>query len=386
MPGTGPHAWNRPEKRMEGLALDQLLLSMSKFDASDLHLKVGYSPYFRVAGILRKVEAPPITDSLQVEQAIAPMIPEKRRGDFETKGDLDFSYQGSNGDRFRINVFRSGGQTHAAIRRVRSVIPTFKALRLPPIYEQLVERTNEGLLLISGVTGSGKSSTLAAMLDHINTTRNEHIITIEDPVEFVFEPKKSVISQREIGTDVPNYDEALKYVVRQDPDVIFIGEMRDGPTMLASLQAAETGHLVMGSLHCADAGSTFARILEYFSQDQHEFIRSSLANSLAGICCQRLLPAIDEAISRVPATEVLLNNSTVRDKIRRAEDEDLPAIIASSREDGMRNFTQSLCELVEKELVYYDTAMKYAPNREALQSEIKGISTASQGLVGRARR
>ena len=371
---------------MEGLALDQLLLSMSKFDASDLHLKVGYSPYFRVAGILRKVEAPPITDSRQVEQALAPMIPEKRRGDFETMGDLDFSYQGSNGDRFRVNVFRSGGQTHAAIRRVRSVIPTFKDLRLPPIYEDIIERTHEGLLLISGVTGSGKSSTLAAMLDHINATRNEHIITIEDPVEFVFEPKKSVISQREIGTDVPHYEEALKYVVRQDPDVIFIGEMRDGLTMLASLQAAETGHLVMGSIHCADAASTFARILEYFSQDQHEFIRSSLANSLAGICCQRLLPAIDENISRVPATEVMLNNSTVRDKIRRAEDEDLPAIIASSREDGMRNFTQSLCELVEKELVYYDTAMKHAPNRDALQSEIKGISTSSQGLVGRARR
>lgn len=371
---------------MQGIALDQLLAGMSKFDASDLHLKVGYSPYYRVAGNLRKVEAPPIASSEQIEQALEPMVPEKRKGEYESKGDLDFSYQAGNGDRYRINVYRCGGQTHAAIRRVRNVIPTFEALRLPEIYEQLITRTHEGLLLISGVTGSGKSSTLAAMLDHINANRNDHIITIEDPVEFVFEPKKSVISQREIGTDVPDYEEALKYVVRQDPDVIFIGEMRDAHTMLASLQAAETGHLVMGSIHCADAASTFARILEYFPQEQHDFIRSSLANSLVGICCQRLLTAIDETVSRVPATEVLLNNSTVRDKIRRGEDEDLPAIIAGSKEDGMRNFTQSLCELVEQELVYYDTAMKHAPNREALQSEIKGISTAAQGLVGRARR
>jgi twitching motility protein PilT len=368
---------------MQSGALEQLLSGMTRFDASDLHLKVGYCPYYRVAGELKKVDMAPIASSAEIEQVMAPLVPEKRKGEYETQGDLDFSYQAPNGNRFRINIFRSGGQMHAAIRRVQSVIPSFSSLRLPSIYEELIDKTHAGLLLVSGVTGSGKSSTLAAMLDHINATRSVHIITIEDPVEFVFKPKKSVISQREIGTDIPDYDEALKYVVRQDPDVVFIGEMRDAGTMLASLQAAETGHLVMGSIHCADAPATFARILEYFPQDQHEFIRSSLANSMAGICCQRLLPAIDEKIARVPAAEVLIANGTVRDKIRRGEDEDLAAIIAASKEDGMRNFTQSLCELVEAELVYYDTAMKYAPNREALQSAIQGITTASTGLVGR---
>jgi len=368
---------------MQSGTFEQMLNGMARFEASDLHLKVGYCPYYRVAGELKKIDMPPVGSSAQIEQFIAPMVPEKRRGEYETKGDLDFSYQAPNGERFRINIFRAGGQMHVAIRRVLNVVPAFTDLRLPPIYEEIIDKTHEGLLMVSGVTGSGKSSTLAAMLDHINATRSEHIITIEDPVEFVFKPKKSVISQREIGTDIPDYEEALKFVVRQDPDVVFIGEMRDAGTMLAALQAAETGHLVMGSIHCADAPTTFSRILEYFPQDQHEFIRSSLANSLAGICCQRLLPAIDEKIARVPATEVLIANATVRDKIRRGEDEDLAAIISGSKQDGMRNFTQSLCELVEAELVYYDTAIKHAPNREALQSAIQGITTAATGLVGR---
>ncbi len=361
----------------------QLLQGMAKFDASDLHLKVGYSPYYRVVGDLRKVELPPIESSAQIESWMRPIVPEKKRHDLETKGDLDFSYQSSNGDRYRINVFRAGELLNAAIRRVNSHIPSFEELRLPPIYEKMIDRAHDGLILISGVTGSGKSTTMAALLEYINEHRSEHIITIEDPVEFVFKPKRSVISQRELGLDVPDYDEALKYVVRQDPDVIFIGELRDGRTMLAALQAAETGHLVLGSIHCADAPQAFARILEYFPQDQHEFIRSSLANSLIAIMCQRLLPGIDETVKRVPATEVLLNTAIVKDKIRRGEDEDLSSVIESSVEEGMRSFTISLSELIEKELVYYDTALKYAPNREALASAVQGIKTSSKGIVGR---
>lgn len=365
--------------------LDDLLQGMARFDASDLHLKVGYPPYYRIASALKRVDLPPIESSEQVEQMMMPIVPAKRRADYETKGDLDFSYQGPNGERFRINLFRCNDEMHAAIRRVKNVIPTFEDLTLPPIYKQIVEKTPEGLIMVSGTTGCGKSCTLAAMLDHINESRNCHIITIEDPIEFVFTPKKSVISQRELGLDVTDYEEALKYVVRQDPDVLFIGEMRDGNTMLAAIQAAETGHLVMGSIHCADAPQALARILEYFPQDQHEFIRSSLANSLAAICCQKLLPAIDEKKGMVPATEVLLAASLVREKIRHAEDEDLADIIAGGQ-DGMRNFTLSLAELIEKEMVYYDVAMQYAPNREALQSSIQGIKTSSHGLVSRIRR
>jgi twitching motility protein PilT len=222
------------------------------------------------------------------------------------------------------------------------------------------------------------------MVEHINQIRSMHIITIEDPIEYLFEPKKSIIAQREIGIDIPDYGAALRYVVRQDPDCIMIGEMRDRQTMSAALQAAETGHVVLGSLHCSDAQQTFARILEFFPREDHPFIRSALANALRAIMCQRLLPGIDEG-TRYPATEVLLMNSTVKDKILHEEDADLPAIILQCEQEGMRSFTSSLCELIETEKVHYDTAMDFAPSREALASAVKGIKTSAHGLVGRMR-
>ncbi len=364
--------------------IQELLQGTAQFGASDLHLKVHYPPYYRVAGHLRKVNIPTIDSSEFMEEMLSTLVPPRRRHEYDEHGDLDFSYRAPFGDRFRVNVFRSTGEMHAAIRRVQSNIPSFEDLNLPTVYRKTIERANEGLILVSGVTGSGKSSTLASMLEYVNEHRHEHIITIEDPIEFVFNPKKSIVSQREIGIDIPDYHEALRYAVRQDPDVIFIGEMRDRETMLAAIQSAETGHQVFGSVHCSDAQQTFARILEFFPREDHDFIRSSLANSLVAIMCQRLLPAAEEG-KRVPATEVLLNNSTVKDKIRHEEDEDLPSIIAGSVEEGMRNFTYSLAELIERDMVFYDTAMEYAPNREALESAVKGIKTTAQSLVGRVR-
>jgi len=328
---------------------------------------------------------PPIPDSAYVEAMLSELVPSTRRAEFESKGDLDFSSRGSTGDRYRINMFRSTGDTHASIRRVQSAIPTFDELHLPSVYQQTIQNTNDGLILVAGITGSGKSSTLAAMLEHINQTRGLHIITIEDPIEFVFHPKKSIISQREIGIDVPSYTEALRYMVRQDPDCILIGELRDRDTMVAALQAAETGHLVLGSLHVSDAPQTFSRILEFFPREEHAFIRSSLSNSLRAILCQKLIPGI-EPNQRYPATEVLLRNSTVRDKIMHEEDEDLPAIIAQGESEGMRTFTKSLCELIETEKVHYDQALEFAPNREGLASAVRGIKATTQGLVGRTRK
>lgn len=365
-------------------AMEQLLVSMSQFDASDLHLKVGYAPYYRIAGHLRKTHMPPLPDRDYIIAMLAPYMPEARRAQFEAEGALDFSARGAGGDRYRVNMFRSTGEIHASIRRVRNKIPTFAELNLPAVYSDSISKNFDGLVLISGVTGSGKSSTLAAMVDYINENRATHIVTIEDPIEFLFKPKKSIVSQREIGVDVPDFAQALRHVVRQDPDCIMIGELRDKETMAAALQAAETGHLVLASMHVADVQTTFARMLEFFPHSEHDFVRSSLANSLRAIFCQRLIPGIEEG-TRFPATEVLLNNAVVKDKIVRGEDEDIPAIVAQSEQDGMRTFTTSLVELIESDKIYYDTAMEYAPSREALGSAVKGIKTASQGLVGRTR-
>ncbi len=364
--------------------IQKLMAFVSKNEASDLHLKVGYPPYIRIAGHLRKLQSPPLPNSEYVEAMLADYIPKTRRAEYEQHGGLDFSACGVTGDRYRVNIFRSTGDMHVALRRVRSKIPSFAELNLPDVYRKTIMHSVEGLILVSGVTGCGKSSTLASMLDYINDHRSLHMVTIEDPIEYVFHPKKCIISQREVGIDTPSFKDALRYMVRQDPDCILIGEMRDRETMLAAIQSAETGHLVLGSIHCADTQQTFSRILEFFPREDHAFVRSSLANSLSAIMCQRLLPGVEEG-TRYPATEVLLNNSIVKDKILHEEDEDFPAILHQCKDEGMRSFTQSLCELVRQERVHQDTAMDYAPNRDALKSMLKGIESAAQSLVGKLR-
>ncbi len=366
--------------------IDPLLAAMKDLNASDLHMKTGIPPYYRIAGKLRKTSMEPFSMTEPViENLVKPIIPRHRLKIYEDHGGLDFSYHLPDGDRFRCNIMRAGEHMHAAIRRVKAAIPSFEELHLPPIYAKIADQVHEGLVIVCGVTGCGKSTTMAAMVDHINATRQVHIISIEDPVEYSFLSKQSIVSQREIGLDVENFSNALRAAVRQDPDVIFVGEMRDKETMLAALQAAETGHLVFCTLHTADTMQSLTRILEFFTPDQHAFIRSSLANSIVAVMAQRLLPAVDEKISRVPATEVLLGESIVKEKIREGEDEDLPEIVAGNKEAGMRNFTHSLVELVEKDLVYTDVAMEFAPNREALMGALRGIKTSAQTLVHRVK-
>jgi twitching motility protein PilT len=364
------------------LSIHRLLAGMRKLNASDLHIKVGIPPVYRVGGLLKTVAAEPISEE-EADHLLDPLVTDALRLKFENGGNLDFATHLKDGDRFRINMFRSGGHTHAAIRRVKAEIPNYENLHLPPIYGQIIETCMEGLVLVVGVTGSGKSSTLAAMIEHINATRAENIITVEDPVEYRFIPKKSIISQREIGVDVESYPMALRYIVREDPDVIFIGELRDHDTVLAAVQAAETGHLVFGSMHTADTMQAFSRIMEFFPSHEHGFLRHALSNTLKAVCAQRLLPALPEVgVGVVPACEVLLGTSTVRDKIHEGDDQALPMIVGRN-EEGMQSFTYALTDLVKKEWVSLATAMEYAPNREALASELKGVHVKAQGLVNR---
>ena len=364
--------------------IEQLLGAMKTHGASDLHLKAGVAPTYRVGGILRTVNIPAMSGE-EIERCMSPIIPEGRRAEYDARGDLDFAMELPDGDRFRINLFKAAGKMNAAIRRLNAAIPSFEELHLPPIYRTLIETTNEGMILVSGVTGSGKSTTLAALIEYINANRHENIVTIEDPIEFCFKSKKSIISQREIGIDIPDYGEGLKYIVRQDPDTIFIGEMRDKFTMTAALQAAETGHLVFGSLHSADAMQTFARILEFFPRPEHEFVRGALANCLRAICSQRLLPGAREDAPLVPATEVLINTPTCKELIRKEQDKGIPSLIESSEKEGMHSFTASLAKLVEEDLVFMDVALQFAPNAESLASQLRGIKTQSRTMVQRTR-
>jgi twitching motility protein PilT len=368
------------------ISIAKLLGAMKRLDASDLHIKVGIPPTYRIHGKLKPINGDPVTED-EADHLLDPIVEASKRARFEEMGSLDFAWHLPDGDRFRVNMFRSGNHTHAAIRRVQAEIPSYEELHLPPVFEKMISESHEGLILVVGVTGSGKSSTQAAMVNQICQTRGVNIITIEDPVEYRFESSKGIVSQREIGIDVPDFASALRSVVRQDPDVIFIGELRDQATVLAAIQAAETGHLVFGTLHTADTAQAFGRMLEFFPESERDFIRSSLATSLRAVCAQRLLPAVSNfEVGVVPATEVLLNNSTVREAIRDGRDEDIPAIISQSGGEGMHNFTQSLGELVNKDWIDLQTALDHAPNRDALSSMVRGLNVKASTLVGRIKR
>jgi twitching motility protein PilT len=368
-----------------GLTIQRLLASMKKLDASDLHIKVGLPPVYRIGGRLKRIDAAPLSED-ECDHLLDPITNESQKQRFDSVGNLDFAWHLPDGDRFRIDMFRSGNHTHAAIRRVKAEIPSYSELHLPPIYAKIVETSPDGMVLVCGVTGCGKSTTLAAMIEQVNVSEDVNIITVEDPIEYRFVSKKAIISQREVGIDIESFKSALRFVVRQDPDVVFIGEMRDAETVLAGIQAAETGHLVFATLHTADTMQSLARMLEFFPPSERDFIRSSLANTLRAVCAQKLIPAVEGfEVKVVPACEVLLNSPVVREKIRDAEDADLPAIISGSKADGMQNFTQALADLVEKEWIDLQTARGFAPNRDALESILKGVEVKAATLVGRIR-
>ncbi|HOI55450.1 MAG TPA: PilT/PilU family type 4a pilus ATPase [Phycisphaerae bacterium] len=361
------------------LTLGRLFALASQFKASDLHLKHEHPPVMRIDGEMKPTTLRPLTDK-EIEELVFEIMNERVREDYLRIGSADFAVATDSGDRFRVNVFRQRNFTSVSCRRVIRDIPAFEALHLPrKVLETLCAR-HQGLIIFAGQTGSGKSTSIAACLDHINRTRACHIVTLEDPIEYLFEDQKAMVSQREIGTDVESMDLALKYLMREDPDVVLIGEMRDRDTFEAAVRAAETGHLVFATLHASSPASAIGRILDLYPDYMQKAVRQNLAFNLAGIVCQILLPSCAKDTKRIPATEILVMTGLGRKLVRDAEDNKLDEVIAAGSSEGMMTFTSSFVELVSGGWITHSVAYEYAPNQDALKMALKGISV-KQGII-----
>lgn len=364
------------------LEIDKIFRATVKLEGSDLHLKVDQPPYVRVSGALHPLKREPIDDD-EMEQLCFAMLDDRTRSVFEDEGGVDFAHLVDvNGVkwRFRVNLLRQMGHVGMVARRVNNSIPNFEGLYLPPAVEGLCQ-FDQGLILVAGVTGSGKSTTIASMLNWINAHYRKHILTLEDPIEFMFTEDKCLINQREIGIDVKDFEIGMKHAVREDPDVMLVGEMRDRETFSTAIHAAETGHLVFGTIHASNAATTIGRILDLFPQDMHDSLRNALASNMKAVIAQKLLPTIDPKIGRVPTVEIMILNSMIRKLIIEEEDEKIGDAIRLGGQDNMQDFNMSLKDLVDRELVSQDVAMEVSPNRQQLKMALKGIDVSQGGLL-----
>ncbi len=360
--------------------VNKLFRMVMKHEASDLHLKVGQPPMMRMRGDIRRMEMRPLTQD-DMERLLLPALKENHRKILDEEGGVDFSYIiGQDECRFRVSLFKQRGKLSLVARRVNNVIPSFEKLGLPPSIEKLCN-FSEGLVILAGVTGSGKSTTIASMLDYLNAREPLHILTVEDPIEFTFTDKLSVINQREIGLDVIDWHKALKDAVRQDPDVILVGELRDVETFDAAIHAAETGHLVFGTIHASTAGTTINRILDLFPPIKHGAIRQAMANNLKAVVAQKLLKSIKPGVGRVPTNEIMIVNPIVKKLISEGEDNKLIDAIRMSFQEGMVDFTENLRQLVERGDIDRQTALEVAPSPEQLKMALKGIKVATPGIL-----
>jgi twitching motility protein PilT len=349
--------------------LHSLLKFASNMGASDIHVKAGHHATIRISGELFPVQVDPPTPE-QVQELVRHILPRHLESRLDREREVDFSYLHESLGRYRVNVFYQRGQLCLAMRHVKAQIPSFADLRLP---EQLgkICSTERGIVLVTGVTGSGKSSTLAAMIEYINIHEKTHIITLEDPIEYMFTDKQSVIEQREVGLDTLSFERALTHVLRQDPDVIMIGEMRDSQSFMAALSAADTGHLVFTTLHTTTAYSAMGRVLDFFPAHERDQIRRQLATTLHAVICQRLVPAIAGGVA--PAVEIMINTPTVRKMIEENRLEKLGAAVETGTEDGMQTFNQALYKLAKAKVITEANALTYATNPEALRMNFRGI-------------
>ena len=347
---------------------------------SDLHLKAGLPGMMRLRGVIQKMNTPVLTQET-LEKLIFPILREKDKKVLEDTGGADFAHViGNDEARYRVNLLKQRGKFAMVARLVNQSIPTFEKLGLPATIEKLCHY-EQGMVLLSGVTGSGKSTTIASMLDYINGTEALHILTIEDPIEFVFTDKMSIVNQREVYIDVCDWHTALKHAVREDPDVILVGEMRDAETFESAVHAAETGHVVFGTIHASNAYSTVDRILGLFPPSQHGAVRQSLVFNLRAVVAQKLLPSCIPGVQRVPTNEIMIVNPTIRDIILKGQDAKLLDAIRAFYNEGMMDFNKNLEDLCLAGRIDKATALEFSPNPEQLRMALKGIKVAASGLV-----
>lgn len=368
--------------RENDLEVDKMFRACCKLEGSDLHLKVGQPPMVRIQGTLRPLNRSPVEDK-EMAELLFPLLSEFHRKIFDETGGADFAHTVNFEDqpvRFRVNLLQQLGHVGLVARRVNNFIPDFEGLHLPQTIEDLCKHY-QGMVLLAGPTGSGKSTTIASMLNWVNRNYRKHILTLEDPVEFVFTDEKCLINQREVGIDVKNFEIGLKHAVREDPDVMLVGEMRDFETFQTAIQAAETGHLVFGTIHASSAASTIGRILDLFPEEMHAAVRSAMAFNMKGIIAQKLLPSIKEGVPRVPCVEIMTFNPTVSKLVLEGEETKLPDAIRIGTEEGMQDFTISLKKLIDEELIDRPTAFEVAPNVEALKMALKGIEVKAPGIL-----
>jgi len=356
--------------------LKEMLEQMLRSKASDLHLRVGLKPILRIDGVLHPIE----TDLISLEdmdRILNQILTEEQKTRFFKRNEMDLALSVSKMGRFRINIYRQRGTIGVAIRSVNTLVPTFEELNLPLALRE-VANNRRGLAIVTGTTGSGKSTTLAAMIEHINSTRAENIVTIEDPIEYVYRDKKSIISQREVGGDTESFSTALRHAFRQDPDVILIGEIRDVDTMSIALTAADTGHFVLSTLHTLNTAETINRVISFFPPHQHQHIRLMLAATLKSIICQRLLPRSDGP-GRVPAVEVLVSTSSVREYIIDPMKTSLiiELVESGATQYGMQSFDQSIMKLYKAGLISYEEAVSQTTSPDDFELRVKGITGAS---------
>jgi len=358
------------------MALKTLLEEVLKRKASDLHISVGIPPAMRIDGELNYIEEAGYWTGAEVEQALQSVLTEVQFNKYKEEGELDFSFAHENDDnsgshasgaRFRGNAYLESRKMAAAFRLIPPNIRSIDDLCLPPVLKE-VSKKRRGLFLVTGPTGHGKSTTLAAIVDEINKTRNDHIITIEDPIEFVYKSRKCMVHQREIGTDTTSFAEGLRRALRQDPDVMLIGELRDLETISAAITASETGHLVFGTLHTQDAAQSIDRIIDVFPPHQQAQVRVQLGSVLIGICSQQLIPKGENyGRGRVCATEILIANSAIKNCIREGKTSQIKTLIQTGISAGMHTMEQNLAELVQSHMLPLDIALTYAYDSKELQ-------------------